>query len=146
MLENLQTYQQILFDLTVNYLEPLSSAYQRLAYLFSLREESSGTYCHEGLAKIYGVEAVDKVVANCHEEVFERLLEMPLNAQAAELRTYLGSLPGTFEENASSCRENFEKWVPQRVPGYLKELYRSNLDVLLKMMSDGKSGARQLAD
>lgn len=142
MLENLQTYQQILFDLTVNYLEPLTSAYQRLAYLFSLREEPSGKYFHEEIAKTYGAEAVEKVIANCHEEVFERLLETPLNAQATELRTYLSSQPGTFEENTSSCRENFEKWIPAGAPGYLKELYCSNLDVLLEMMSDGKSKAR----
>ena len=141
MLDNLQLYQQVLFDLTVNYLEPLKSAYQRLAYLFSLREDSTGKYHQEGLVKVYGVDAVDQVVAKCHEEVFERLLELPLNGQAGELRTYLSSLPGNFEENAGRCRENSEKWIPPRAPTYLRELYCSNLDVLLEMMTDGRSKA-----
>jgi hypothetical protein len=142
MLEQFQTHQQILFDLTANYLEPLQSAYQRLVYLFSLREPSSGKYVHEGLASLYGAEAVHQVIAQCHEEVFERLLEMPLNAQGEELRTYLGSLPGTIEENAALCRKTRENWIPPQAPSYLRELYSSNLDVLLELLLHDKSKGR----
>jgi hypothetical protein len=141
MLEQFQTYQQILFDLTANYLEPLRSAYARLAYLSNLREASSGRYVHEGLAKVYGAEATNHVVGNCHEEVFERLLELPLNRQCEELRTYLGSLRGTVEENSPCCREKGKTWVPPRAPGYLTELYCSNLDVLLELLRDDRSGS-----
>jgi hypothetical protein len=142
MLEQLQTYQQILFDLTANYLEPLRSCYARLSYLSASRNASSGKYIHEGLARVYGPDAVDHTMAKCHEEVFERLLEMPLNVQGQELRSYLSSLPGTLEENALICRERGKAWVPPEAPGYLKELYCSNLSVLLELLRDGTSRVR----
>jgi hypothetical protein len=142
MLEQLQTYQQVLFDLTANYLEPLRSTHARLVYLFGLRDPSSGRYVHAGLAGIYGPEAVNHVISNCHEEVFERLLEMPLSAQGEELRIYLSSLPGTLEENALICREKGKSWVPPRSPDYLTELYCSNLDVLLALLRGDRSMVR----
>jgi hypothetical protein len=142
MLEQFQMYQQILFDLTANYLEPLDNAYQRLAYLYGLRVESTGKYVHEGLAQLYGADAVHQVVAQCHEEVFERLLEMPLNSQGEELRTYLKTEPGAFERSVTFCRENCGKWIPPRSPSYLRELYSSNLNVLLELLRDDTSKAR----
>jgi hypothetical protein len=143
MLEQLQTYQQILFDLTANYLEPLPSCYARLSYLVGLRDSFSGRYVHPELASVYGAEPVDQVIAKCHEEVFERLLEMPLNAQAEELRSYLCSQSGTLEENAILCREKSETWVPPGAPTYLIELYCSNLDVLLELLRGNKSTVRR---
>lgn len=142
MLDNLQSYQQILFDLTANYLEPLRGAYQRLGYLAKLRQGSNGSYVHEQLASTYGEDAVNKVVAQTHEEVFERLLEMPLNAQKADLAIYLGSLPGTLANKVSSCRELCPTWVPSRAPSYLQELYCSNLNVLLELLLDDTSTDR----
>lgn len=135
MLDKLQTYQQILFDLTANYLEPMNSAFQRLAYLHSLQEESTGKYAHEELAAVYGAEAVDQVVAHCHEEVFERVLEMPLNAQGEDLRECLRSL---VEEDAVLCRERCRRWAPVASPSYLRELYFSNLDALLELLLGDK--------
>lgn len=135
MLDKLQTYQQILFDLTANYLEPMNSAFQRLAYLHSLQEESTGKYAHEELAAVYGAEAVDQVVAHCHEEVFERVLEMPLNAQGEDLRECLRSV---VEEDAVLCRERCRRWAPVASPSYLRELYFSNLDALLELLLGDK--------
>jgi hypothetical protein len=142
MLEHLQTYQQTLFDLTANYLEPLPSCYSRLAYLYGLFHSPSGKYVHEPLAVVYGAANVHVVIAKCHEEVFERLLEMPLNAQGEELRIYLSSLSGTAGKDSVICVQNAKKWVPPRAPGYLTELYCSNLDVLLELLRDDKSTVR----
>jgi hypothetical protein len=142
MFEQIQAYQQILFDLTANYLEPLHGAYQRLAYLAALREAKSGKYVHEGLSRVYGAGVVDQVIAECHEEVFERLLEMPLNAQGEDLRIHLESLPGTFEGNVILCRETCKDWIPPQAPSYFRELYGSNLDVLLELLQGDTSTAR----
>jgi hypothetical protein len=142
MLEQLQTYQQILFDLTANYLEPLPTCYARLAYLFDLREASSGRYIHDALENVYGGDAVDRVISKCHEEVFERLLEMPLNSQGEELRAYLSSLSGTLEQKTLICKDRAKSWVPAHAPNYLRELYYSNLDALLELLRDDKSTVR----
>jgi hypothetical protein len=142
MFDHLQTHRQLLFDLSANYLEPLKGGFQRLAYLSGLREPSSGRYLHDSLAPIYGSERVDEVIAGCHEEVFERLLEMPLNSQREDLRLYLNLLPGSFEENVKSCQENAKRWMPPYSPSYLKELFCSNVSALLELLRDNQSTAR----
>lgn len=142
MLEYLQTNRQILFDLTANYLDPLGGAYHRLAYISGLREASSGKYLHDRLATVYGAERVDQVLAQCHEEVFERLLEMPLTAQEEDLRRYLSSLEGSFLENVQRCPEQAANWVPAKAPSYLIELYSSNLNALREMLLDNKTTVR----
>lgn len=142
MLEHFRTHRQILFDLTANFLEPLNGTFQRLAYLFSLREPSSGRYVHDQLAAVYGEDPVDHVLASCHEEVFERLLEMPLNAQEADLRRHLSSLPGPFEENVNRCREIAKSWIPPQAPSYLNELFCSNANALLELLLERKTTAR----
>lgn len=142
MLDHFQTHRQILFDLTANYLEPLNGTYQRLAYLVSLRQPSSGRYLHERLGAVYGVEPVNHVLGDCHEEVFERLLEMPLNSQQEDLRRHLSALPGTLEDNVALCRKSAKNWIPPQAPDYLKELFCSNLNVLLELLLNHKSTAR----
>jgi hypothetical protein len=142
MLDQFQNAQQILFDLTANYLEPLATAYDRLDYLAGLQAESGDKYVHEKLADLYGADPVDQVISQCHLEVFERLLEIPLKAQGEELRAYLRALPGSIEENAAICLKAGQNWIPRQAPNYLKELYCSNLRVLLELLQDGKSRAR----
>jgi len=141
MLDDLRTHKQILFDLTANYLEPLNGAYQRLAYLHGLREAASGRYVHDGLAAVYGADAVERVVARCHEELFERLLETSLTSQEEDLRRYLCSCPGSFAENVSRCRTVAPSWIPPQSPSYLKELFCSNLNALLELLLDGSTTA-----
>jgi len=139
MLEHFQTHRQILFDLTAKYLDPLDGVFSRLAYVSGLREPVSGNYVHDRLAALYGTERVNEVVARSHEEVFERLLEMPLNSQEGELSRYLRSLPGSFLENVERCRELAMRWVPPKAPSYLTELYSSNLHALLELLLDGST-------
>jgi hypothetical protein len=141
MLEHLQTRRQILFDLTANYLEPLNGAFHRLVFLHSLRQPATGKYLHERLAEAYGVESVDDVVRQCHQEIFERLLEMPLDSQKNDLHRYLTSLPGSFEENVRRCSQTARTWVPPQAPSYLSELFCSNLNALLELFLDKKSTA-----
>jgi hypothetical protein len=134
MLEHLQIHRQILCDLTANYLDPLGGTFDRLAYLAGLRDASSGRYIHSQLAAVYGAEPVNGVVARCHEEVFERLLEMPLSSQEAGLRSYVSALPGSYLEKVEQCRRVASSWAPPNSPSYLNELYSSNLAALLELI------------
>ena len=136
MLNHLQTQRQLLFDLIANYLEPLADSFSRLAYVAGLRNSSTGRYTHEGLASVYGVAQIDSVLSECHEELFERLLEMPLSGQERELRKHLNALPGTFEENVRKHKALAMEWIPSEAPAYLKELFCSNLNVLTEILLD----------
>ena len=142
MLEQLQNRRQIFCDLTANYLDPLGNAFERLAYLAGLREVSSGRYIHDQLAETYGVEPVNQVIAKCHEEVFERLLEMPLSSQEAGFRSYVTAMPGSYLENVERCRRVASSWVPPQSPSYLTELYASNLAALLELIVHSTPTAR----
>jgi len=136
MQEELRIHRQILYDLALHYLEPLNGSFSRLAYLASLKKPSSQTYAHDRLAEVYGPEPVNESLANCHEELFERLLEMPLAQQEEELRQFVGTLPEGKEEGIQVCQKRIEDWIPLKAPDYLKELFRSNLTALLGLLRE----------
>ena len=136
MLNHLQTQRQLLFDLAANYLEHLPSGFARIAYISGLRNPSTGSYVHDQLAATYTAQQVDEVLAKCHEELFERILETPLSTQERDLREHVASLPGVFAENVREQKKVGEQWIPPEAPSYLKELYRSNLNVLTEILLD----------
>ena len=142
MLNHLQTQRQLLFDLTANYLEPLPGVFSRLAYMAGLRESATRKYVHDRLAAIYAPAQIDEVAARCHEELFERLLEMSLSGQEKDLRVYLNGLEGEFKANVRKCKNTAEEWIPADSPSYLRELFRSNLNALTAILLDSSSKAR----
>lgn len=142
MLEQLQIHRQLLYDLTVQYLEPLSGDCARLVYLASLRDPASGRYTHERLSAVYGENPVAEVLAYCHEEIFERSLESPLSSQETDLLNYLKSLPGNRQQNVLHCRENASARIPPQAPDYLKELFCSNQTALCELLLEGTTKVR----
>jgi hypothetical protein len=132
----LQIHRKILYDLVVHYLEPISSAYGRLAYVASLKDANTGKYVHEKLAAVYGEERVTETLAKCHQELFERLLEMPLAQQEEDLRSYAGSLHGETAWNESQCVAATREWIPSESPDYLKELFCSNTRALCELLQN----------
>jgi hypothetical protein len=136
MEEQLRIHRQILYDLALHYLEPLAGNFARLAHLASLKNPSTNVYAHERLSAMYGHEAVAQTLANCHEELFERLLEMPLAQQEQDLRQFVGTMPEGVAEGVRSCQSRAESWIPAEAPDYLKELFRSNLTALCGLLRD----------
>jgi len=134
--EQLRIHRQILYDLALHYLEPLNGSFSRLAYLASLKKRSAPTYEHDRLAAVYGPEPVNESLANCHEELFERLLEMPLAQQEEDLQQFVGTLPEGKQEGIEICQKRIEDWIPLNAPDYLKELFRSNLTALLALLRE----------
>jgi hypothetical protein len=142
MQEQLRIHRQILYDLALHYLEPLNGNFSRLVYLASLKNTSSNLYAHDRMAALYGAEAVGESLAKCHEELFERLLEMPLAQQEGDLRQFVGTLPEGAQEGPRVCRRRMEDWIPAAAPDYLKELFRSNLVALLELLREPSSKVR----
>ena len=97
-LTQVQQNRRIIHDLASSTLVPIPTAFGRLAYLASLRDLATNVYEHAGLAALYPPEAVRQALEQCHEELFERVLEMPLTLQEEDLRRHLsssaGGLPG----------------------------------------------------
>ena len=135
MLQQLQIHRQILFNLTTHYLEPLDGIFDRLNYLAGLRDPSTGIYRHDRLGVVYGEQAVNESLAKSHEEIFERLLEIPLAQQEKELLVCLQSWPGGKEEAFRHFDDTIQSWIPPEAPVYLKDLFCSNLHALQELQS-----------
>ena len=142
MLDQLRIHQQIIYDLTVGDLEPLSGCFERLAYLSTLRDPATGEYSHKQLCAVYNPGRVNEVLSECHEELFERLLESTLAEQQDDLLKFLDGLPADAQAGVQYCLRNAESWIPPRAPDYLKELFRSNQAVLVELLSNQGTTAR----
>jgi len=136
MQEQLRIHRQILYDLALHYLESLPGSFARLAYLAALKDSSTEIYAHQQLSAAYGRDPVHETLAKCHEELFEKVLELPLAKQEEELRLYVVTLPGGIPENLQKCHELLSAWIPPQAPDYLKELFRSNLTALLELLRE----------
>jgi hypothetical protein len=135
-LERFRQNQRVIEDFTVHTLSAIPSGMGRLLHVATLRDLSSGRYCHEGLLGIYSEPAVHQALSFCHEELFAKVLETPLAQQIVDLRVCLSAFEGTFGEIAARWRELefYRVLVPLGTPAYLRELFCSNLRVLLELL------------
>jgi hypothetical protein len=135
-LTQLQQNRRIIQDLTISTLVRISSLYSRLAYLASLRDISTNVYDHSGLDAIYPRAAVRQALEQCHQELFERILETPLVVQEEDLRTHLRTLPNGSRNAAAQWRrlEAYRALLPAESPEYLKELFCSNVRAILEIL------------
>ena len=81
-------------DFTEVTLAAIPSDYGRLLYLSTLRDLATGRYVHSGLEEKYSEGAVHEVLDGVHHEIVIRILETPLDQQAADLGRCLDNLPG----------------------------------------------------
>jgi hypothetical protein len=137
-LTNLQQNRRIVHDFTLNTLAEIPGPFARLIYVASLRDLSSGRYEHQGLIALYPEEAVQQALELCHEQIFERILEMPLEKQLEDLRNCLAAMEGGLAEVVSHWRqlESYRVLLPGHAPDYLKDLFLSNLRTLLEILHE----------
>lgn len=137
-LTKLQQNRRVVQDFTLNSLAAMPGPFARLIYLASLRDLSSGRYEHQGLAALYPEEAVQQALELCHEQIFERILEMPLEKQLEDLRNCLAAMEGGLPAVVSHWRqlEPYRVFLPENAPGYLKDLFLSNLRALLEILHE----------
>ena len=131
-----QQNRRIIRDFTLTTLAGIPGEFGRLTYISSLRDLSSGRYEHAGLAALYPDEAIQQALQLCHEQIFERVLEAPLERQESDLRECLERMPGGMREAVSHWRrmEAYRVLMPEGSPSYLKELFCSNLRALLEIL------------
>ena len=140
-LERFQQNQRVIEDFSARTLAAIPSDYGRLLYVASLRDLASGRYRHEGLAAIYPEGAVQQALTHCHEELFARILEAPLEQQEWDLRSCLSALEGDLGEIVARWREleSYRLLLPTGMPNYLQELFCSNLRALLGLLLEERA-------
>jgi hypothetical protein len=143
-LTQLQQNRRIIQDFTETTLAGIPSNFARLAYVASLRDLSSGKYEHQGLSALYPAEAIQQAVEVCHEQVFERILELPLSVQEEDLHSCLEAMEGSIGATVVHWQrlESYRVLVPEKSPDYLKQLFYSNLRALLEILQAEGSKVR----
>lgn len=146
-LERFQQTRRVIEDFTTRTLAAIPSDYARLLYVSSLRDLASGCYRHEGLAVVYPEGAVQQALAHCHEELFTKILETPLEGQEWDLRTCLKALEGDFWGMVTRWQELevYRVLLPSGVPAYLRDLFCSNLRALLGILAEERATWQQAA-
>jgi hypothetical protein len=134
----LQQNRRIIQDFTLTTLAGIPGEFGRLTYMASLRDLSTGRYEHAGLAALYTDEAVQQSLELCHEQIFERVLETSLAKQEADLKECLERMSGELSLTLAHWRrlEAYRVLMPEHAPGYLKELFCSNLRALLELLQE----------
>jgi hypothetical protein len=135
-LTQLQQNRRIVQDFTLTTLAVIPGHFARLAYVSSLRDLSSGRYEHAGLAALYPDEPLQQALQLCHEQIFDRVLESPLSSQEEDLRACLAGMPGGLGPAVThwSSMESYRMLMPEQSPGFLKDLFCSNLRALLEIL------------
>lgn len=138
MITQLQQNRRIIQDFTLTTLAGIPGEFGRLTYMASLRDLSSGRYEHAGLTALYPDEALQQALQACHEQIFERVLETPLELQETDLRECLERMPGGVKTALSHWQrmEAYRVLMPEAAPEYLKELFCSNLRALLEILQE----------
>lgn len=131
-----QQNRRIIHDFASTTLAAIPGMFARLTYVASLRDLSSGAYEHSGLELLYPKEAVQQALTRCHEELFERLLEMSLAAQENDLRACLAGMEGGLASAVEhwTKMESYRVLIPEAAPDYLKTLFCSNVRALLEIL------------
>jgi hypothetical protein len=130
----------VIEDFSSRTLAAISADFGRLYYVSSLKDAASGRYQHQGLSSIYPEDAVQTGLAHCHDELFSRILETPLQQQERDLHACLASAGDKYWEVVENWQENqsFGEMCPEGLPSYLRELFHSNMSALLAIFSAKK--------
>jgi hypothetical protein len=135
-LERFSQNQRVIEDFAAHALADISTDFGRLVYVSMLRNVSEGRYHHPPLEEVYSEPAVHQALLYCHEELFEKVLETPLEQQEWDLRMYLAGMVAPPEEVVGRWLEidYFRAFLPFGTPPYLRDLFFSNLRVILGLI------------
>jgi len=129
--------RRVIEDFTSRTLAAISGDFAKLCYVGSLREPATGRYRHDGLIEIYSDDAVQRTLSHCHAELFARILETPLSEQESDLRDCLSFAGDAFWQMVGTWRAKgpLPAICPDGMPGYLSDLFLSNLQALMEVCS-----------
>lgn len=135
--ERFSQNQRIVEEFASRWLADVSSDFARLVCVSALRDVSSGHYQHPVLEEVYSKPAIHQALLYCHEELFQRVLEATLEHQEWDLRLFFAGTDAAPVEAAARWLEleYFRQLVPLGVPAYLRDLFLSNLRVILSLVA-----------
>src|SRR6266576_5547791 len=76
-------------DLKNHTLAKLQDDFAQLIWLATLRDCNTGTYYHDGLARLFSEPVARLALVACHEEVFQRLALCPLELFVSQVERFI---------------------------------------------------------
>jgi hypothetical protein len=142
-LERYSQNQRIIDEFTEHWLAGIRNDLGRLVYVALLRDVSTGHYAHPALGQVYSDESVHQALLFCHDELFEKFLEAPLEKQERNLRDWFSTVDAAPADIAMRWLEVefFRLLVPQETPTYLRDLLFSNLRAILTLIAAEKAAS-----
>ena len=109
-------------------LSQVPTVFGRLAFLASLRNSTTGRYCHEDLLYVLGAEETDRALCNSHHQVFSEWLKFSLSEQKEDLEDYLNAAGGSRQAM------DYHHLVPPTARDVERQLYLTDLETLLELL------------
>ena len=109
----------------------------RLIYLASTRDYNTGTYHHDGLSARYRPEEACLALQTAHQDVFYRLVALPLEGLVEELEIYVvksREAPAGFIHTWREL-EPYRVAIPMEMDSTMVQLFLSNIKLALEVLS-----------
>lgn len=132
-------------DLRNRTLSRLPGDFSRLVYLASSRDCNTGQYYHDGLAFHFSEKVVSKAFAECHREVFERLVYASLEELTEELCTYISSTDERPENFLKTWKhlESYRVTIPSECDQLEADVFVSNVKMAVAILQARQKPASQ---
>src|SRR5882672_6267840 len=130
-------------DLRSRTLSRLPGDFSRLVYLASSRDCNTGKYYHDGLAFHFSEMVVSRAFAECHREVFGRLVYASLEELIEELRNYISSTDERPEDFLKSWKHlgSYRVTIPSECDELEAQVFLSNVKIALAMLETRHEGS-----
>ena len=127
---------QAVTDLTNRTLSRLPGDFSRLVYLASSRDYNNGQYYHDGLAFHFSESVASRALAECHREIFARLVYASLEELIAELRNYISATEERPEDFLKSWEHlgSYRITIPSECDELEAQVFLSNLKLALAIL------------
>jgi hypothetical protein len=131
--------RQVIEDFRERTLQYVGGNLAKLVYLSSCRDYNSGRYRHDGLAAQFSEEVVDEALAQCHRELFEQMIQIPLSEWVEELRRYFND---TDPESLKIWKQlrPYQITLPLGTTALAAELFTSNLKIAIEVLEAEQRG------
>ncbi len=129
--------RRIIEEFVLGTLAQVPTSYGRLHTVAALRDQESGLYRCNALSSTFSGEAVHETLDFCHKQLFYRTLESSLEAQAADLRDFVGPKARDIKHTGANWKDlkSYRFLVPSDAPRYMGNLFISNVRFLLEVLS-----------
>jgi len=128
--------EQVAEDFRSRTLSEMEGVFRRLIYIASLRDYNTGSYHHYGLESRYSSQAVDQALRRCHQEVFEELTSLSLEAQTKDLISFFESLKEDRRRLVDAWRrlQPYKLLPPEGCHPLARDLFRDNVEIMLNVL------------